>query len=107
MNEYQHRAADLQKGYEELRRTSQHTKLYVDACRDIGRCLGIPVVDIWSAFLKKAGWTKEEALIGSLQEPRSEIFDNLFSDGILTLVFRTYSKADSLKVFICSQVGKE
>ena len=38
---------------------------------------------IWTAFLKKAGWTEGEPLIGSLEEPRSAIFDSFFSDGAL------------------------
>jgi hypothetical protein len=83
VNEYQHRTSDLQKGYKTLRRTAQHTKLYADACKDLGANFGIPVVDIWTAFLKKAGWTEGEPLIGSLEEPRSAIFDSFFSDGAL------------------------
>lgn len=82
MNEHQHLAVDLQLGYKKLRRTAQHTRLYADACKEVGRTLGIPVVDVWTAFLKKVGWKEGEPLVGSLEESRSAAFDNLFSDGM-------------------------
>jgi hypothetical protein len=81
VNEYQHLEEDRQKAFDTLRRTAKNTKLYVDACKDVGKSLGIPVVDIWSAFLKKAGWVEGETLVGSLERPESEIFTGLFSDG--------------------------
>lgn len=85
VNEYQHILEDIQKGYKELRRTAQHTKLYADACKEIGGNLGVQVVDVWTAFLKNAGWIEGEPLIGSIETSRNEIFDSLFSDGTLIL----------------------
>jgi lysophospholipase L1-like esterase len=81
VNEYQHLEEDRQKGFDTLRRTAENTKLYVDACKDVGKSLQIPVVDIWTAFLKKAGWVEGETLVGSLERPESEIFTGLLSDG--------------------------
>lgn len=91
VNEYQHIDTDRQKGFSELRRTAKTTGQYAEACRETGSALGIPVVDIWTAFLKRAGWAEGEPLVGSFARPRSEMFDSFFSDGefiIPSITFR-------------------
>lgn len=81
VNEHQHLEDDRQKGFQRLRRTAKNTKLYADACKDVGKSLGIPVADVWTAFLREGGWIEGEALVGSLERPQSEKFNVLFSDG--------------------------
>ena len=63
------------------RRTAEATKKYADACRELGNRLGVPVVDIWSAFMKAAGWSEGEPLAGSINAPENKKLADLLSDG--------------------------
>jgi lysophospholipase L1-like esterase len=63
-------------------RTAANTKLYADACRQIGNDLKLPLVDLWSILMDKAGWDGSSTLIGSKECGKSEIFSDLLSDGL-------------------------
>lgn len=63
-------------------RTTANTKLYADACRQLSQTLGLPMVDLWSVFMEKAGWTKGSELLGSKECERSEVLGELLSDGL-------------------------
>jgi len=62
-------------------RTAEGTKKYADACRSVGRELNLPVVDLWSLFMKAAGWEETEPLMGCIKRPRSDALARLLSDG--------------------------
>jgi lysophospholipase L1-like esterase len=64
------------------RRTAANTKLYADACRGVGNALGVAVVDLWSAFMKAAGWKEGEPLAGSRDIPENTQLAALLSDGM-------------------------
>lgn len=81
VNEYQLEPNDFAKGLRTLSRTATNTRIYADACREVGNSLGIPVVDIWSAFMKQAGWTEGQPLAGSKSAPANEKLAALLSDG--------------------------
>lgn len=62
-------------------RTASLTKLYAVAVREVGATLNVPVVELWSAFMKPTGWEEGQPLIGSRDAPNNEIFAGLFTDG--------------------------
>ena len=63
-------------------RTAANTKLYADTCRRIGQELQLPMVDLWSLFMKQAGWDGRSELVGSRKCERSEVLGELLSDGL-------------------------
>lgn len=66
-------------------RTAEHTKLYADACREIGKELGVPVLDLWSVLMAEAGWREGEPLPGSIKTERNKVLGELLHDGMRTL----------------------
>jgi len=74
--------AEALKGVTEVRRTPEHTKLYADAVREVGTKLGLVVLDLWTAMMKKAGWEDGQPLIGSKDLERSPLFEELMHDGL-------------------------
>jgi isoamyl acetate esterase len=69
-----------------LIRTAEHTKLYADACRGVAAELGIVVVDVWRAFMQRAGWREDGPkggkLVGDREIERSDVLGRLLSDGL-------------------------
>lgn len=64
-----------------LSRLAGHTKKYGDACRDVGRRKGVPVVDLWQLFMTAAGWTGDGPLPGSRDGPKNDLLARLLPDG--------------------------
>lgn len=62
-------------------RTAEHTKKYADACRQVGKELGVVVLDLWSVFMKRAGWKPGQPLAGSKAAERNKVLGELLSDG--------------------------
>lgn len=70
--------------------------MYADACRGIGEELNLPVVDLWGAFMSKAGWKEGEPLTGSIDVARNEVLQNLLRDG--KCLFRSlFNNTDNLE----------
>ena len=63
-------------------RTATNTKAYADVCRQVGQELRLPMVDLWSLFMKKAGWDGESELVGSRKCERSKVLGDLLLDGL-------------------------
>jgi len=82
VNEYALEVHDRAKGINFPRRVADNTARYADAVREIGKELQLPVVDVWSAFMKEAGWKQGEPLIGSKAVPQSDVFLSLMYDGL-------------------------
>lgn len=83
VDEYKLEISDAAKGIAGVRRTAEHTRLYAEACKEVGVALGIVVLDIWSIFMEKAGWDKCSAkpLPGSKKCSQNRTLDALLSDG--------------------------
>jgi isoamyl acetate esterase len=94
VNEYQLTIRDALKGCTMPQRTAANTKKYADACRQVGEELGLPVVDLWRAFMSKAGWEEGEPLIGSGDRERNRILESLLQDGICHIDHHT-TKSDN------------
>lgn len=56
--------------------------MYADACREIGKELGVPVLDLWSVFMAEAGWGEGEPLAGSIKIERNKVLGELLHDGM-------------------------
>lgn len=66
-------------------RKASTTGQYASAVRQLGHELGIPVVDIWSALIDRAGGNAadDQSLpIGSFECPRNEALQKFFTDGL-------------------------
>lgn len=66
-------------------RTASNTRAYAAACRQLGRDMNLPTLDLWTVFMTKAGWRDdqpEQPLIGSLAAPRNQVLTDLLSDGL-------------------------
>ncbi|KAJ6136400.1 hypothetical protein N7512_001560 [Penicillium capsulatum] len=81
VNEYQLEKFDADKNTAHPSRTASLTKLYAEAAQEVGTSLGVPVVDVWAAFMASAGWKEGQPLIGSRDVPDLEEFNCLFTDG--------------------------
>ena len=62
-------------------RTAANTKKYAEACREVGAKLKVPVVDLWTTFMRAAGWREGQPLIGSRDVAPSRVMASLLSDG--------------------------
>ncbi|TKA25086.1 hypothetical protein B0A50_06151 [Salinomyces thailandicus] len=68
-----------------LRRSAAHTAAYAQAVRDVGVELEVPVVDIWSALVARAGYAgpvEGEAVAGALGLPTCEGLQGFLHDGL-------------------------
>ncbi|KAK3061245.1 hypothetical protein LTS18_006697, partial [Coniosporium uncinatum] len=65
INEYLQATLDMVKGYNPPRRSAENTKRYADATREVGKDMGIPVLDMWMACMLEAGWVPGQELPGS------------------------------------------
>ncbi|KIV83602.1 hypothetical protein PV11_05615 [Exophiala sideris] len=70
--------------FSRLERTAVTTRQYATACREVAQTLNVPVVDLWTVFMIKAGWTPDsnDPLIGSRDAPRNQVLGDLLSDGL-------------------------
>jgi len=59
---------------------------YAQAVRELGKVMNVPVFDLWSVFMTKAGWDTNkqpcDAMPGCKQMPPSQSLGQLFSDGL-------------------------
>lgn len=73
-------------GYNGLRRTAETTSRYAEAVRQVGRERNVPVCDVWSVMMEKAGWTAEDGETGMLpgceDAPENAVLRAFFSDGM-------------------------
>lgn len=82
INEYQLESFDADKGLPHPSRTASHTKLYAEATRELATSLGVPVADLWTAFMVPTGWKEGQPLPGSRDLPNDERLQLLFTDGL-------------------------
>jgi lysophospholipase L1-like esterase len=81
INEYQLESFDAAKETPHPSRTASGTRQYADAAREVGASLNVPVADLWTAFMKTAGWEEGQSLVGSRDAPNSETLSSLLTDG--------------------------
>lgn len=67
-------------------RTNKVTRQYAEAAKEVAKDeeledLDIAVLDLWSAFMEKAGWKEGQPLLGSADVPESPVLKSLLNDG--------------------------
>ncbi|KAJ5045372.1 hypothetical protein NUH16_002189 [Penicillium rubens] len=82
VNEYQIEEFDASKNTPFPSRTASFTKSYALAACEVGASLNVPVVDLWSAFMKITGWKEGDPLIGARDVPRNDKLASLLTDGL-------------------------
>lgn len=83
INEYQLEDFDASKEIPYPSRTASNAKRYAEEARETATSIQVPIVDVWTAFMKTAGWKDGEPLIGSRDVPNNGKFGSLFTDGLL------------------------
>ena len=81
INEHQLQEAHALAGITEVQRTAEHTAKYARACREVGESLKVPVLDLWSTFMKRAGWQEGEPLPGSSDVANNKFLSDALLDG--------------------------
>jgi isoamyl acetate esterase len=69
------------QGYLKLNRSNTVTKQYADASREVARDMKVTCVDLWTAFMSKAGWQPGDPLYGSQHLPENDAIRGLIHDG--------------------------
>jgi hypothetical protein len=54
---------------------------YAAVVGEVGMETGVPVLDIWTMFMQKAGWDGEESLPGSKELGKHLVLESFFYDG--------------------------
>lgn len=88
INEHLWWPRDQSNGYASVSRLAGTTKDYADAACTVGAKLGVPVVNLWKAFMEKINfkldaWKLGDALPGSLGIPQNDALVELMYDGML------------------------
>jgi lysophospholipase L1-like esterase len=65
-----------------MRRTASNTAKYAEAVRELGQKFSLPVLEVWAAFMKEAGWKEGEALPGSSEIEQNQTLANMLHDGL-------------------------
>lgn len=62
-------------------RKAENAKAYAEVVKAVGKELNIPVVDVWGAFMEKAGWKEGDDLVGTTEGGKNVILETLLYDG--------------------------
>ena len=79
-----------------LDRLAERTKKFADAGNALSKELGVPIVDLWSAFMKRAGWKHGDPLLGKTGVPGSDKLKETLSDGWSCFLVTTAVSESSL-----------
>ncbi|KAF2205263.1 SGNH hydrolase [Delitschia confertaspora ATCC 74209] len=87
VNEHAQWPVDKERGHEKVCRTAASTKIYAAAACEVGKELGVPVVDLWGAFMattewKAENWKSGDPLPGSQDIAENEALVDLMHDGL-------------------------
>jgi lysophospholipase L1-like esterase len=86
INEHLHWVNDQERGYSQLSRVAATTRRYADGASEVGEKLGVPVVNLWKAFMTKAQfdadvWKTGDPLPGARDAPQNDHLVKLMYDG--------------------------
>lgn len=74
-------AINRENGSTDMIRRAKYAKEYADAIKEVGEACGVPVLDIWGAFITTAGWKGEGLLPGSEELGENGVLADLLYDG--------------------------
>jgi lysophospholipase L1-like esterase len=76
-------ADDASKGIHQIRRDAKITSEYAQAVRDLSRELNVVCLDLWTAFMTRAGWKDGKPILGSKDvEQREDGLPKFLKDGL-------------------------
>ncbi|KAK7189707.1 hypothetical protein DPSP01_005764 [Paraphaeosphaeria sporulosa] len=80
-------ANDQTQGRAAVSRKNVDLKKYSEAAAGLGEKLGVPVVNLWKAFMANTGWSEgkwkeSEPILGALELPQNEELVRLLHDGL-------------------------
>lgn len=55
--------------------------------KEVGKEAGVPVLDLWTLFMEKAGWKGGDELPGEERLGKSEVLAELLPDGEFDVLF--------------------
>ncbi|KAH8589539.1 SGNH hydrolase-type esterase domain-containing protein [Bisporella sp. PMI_857] len=70
------------QGYTKLNRSNKRTKQYADASREVAKDMNVGCLDLWTAFMSRAGWKPGDPLYGSQDLPENGAIRSLIHDGL-------------------------
>ena len=87
--------SDKEKGYATVNRMAATTKTYADGALEVGKMLGVPVVNLWEAFMSKTGydsaiWKSGDPLPGALEVTQNDALIELMYDGAFASCYKGY-----------------
>ncbi|KAF2634782.1 SGNH hydrolase, partial [Massarina eburnea CBS 473.64] len=87
INEHLQWISDQDKSLKSLSRKAATTKQYADAAVELGKQLNVPVINLWTEFMSRAGfdhatWRSGGEMAGSLQLPQNDVLVELMHDGL-------------------------
>lgn len=74
-------ADDASKGIHQVRRLASTTLNYAQAAREASQELNVECLDLWTVFMKEAGWREGESLIGQKGVEKKGL-ERLLRDGL-------------------------
>ena len=74
--------SEQSRGAPRLPRRAERARAYAEAVRLAGRELRVPVLDLWAAFMAKAGWQPGQPLAGSMDVEQNPALAELLYDGM-------------------------
>ena len=80
INEYQFRE------FNDFSRTAENTRKYAEACSEVGVKLGVPVLNLWRAIMKRVGWSEGDPLAGSIAIAENMQLRAMLRDGKLSVL---------------------
>ena len=91
INEHLWWPRDQSNGYTSVSRLAATTKIYADAVVELGAELGIPVVNLWKAFMSRTdfnfdAWKLGDDVPGSLGLAQNDALVELMYDGMCTQI---------------------
>lgn len=87
INEHLWWPRDQSNGYTTVSRLAESTKVYADTVVQLGAELGLPVVNLWKAFMSQTdfnvdAWKPGDHVVGSLALAQSDTLAGLMYDGM-------------------------
>lgn len=70
-----------ENGSTDMIRRARDAQEYANAVKEVGKKCDVPVLDVWGAFMKAAGWKGEGDLPGSEESGKNEVLAELLYDG--------------------------
>lgn len=105
INEHLQWISDKEKGHSTVSRLAATTKSYAEGACEVGERLGVPVVNLWKAFMARTDfnaqtWKVGDPIPGARDVSQNDKLVELMYDGTSAVASDVHSLTDKLQVFI-------